>query len=173
MVQIKAAILEDLVRQVDPAFDAIIRFGVGGTFVAVGPLMVLWGYFNRRQAATSAQWPTTEGVVVSSKVQFAGGGWLVPNQELRIRYRYTVDGREYSSDAVTPGGARFRSKDSAQRVAARYPEGGRVTVYYKPGQPRTAVLEPGGKSYGSIYEIIIGVGVFSFLFGLYWLLTTG
>ncbi len=173
MIQIKTAILGDLARQVDPAFDAIIRFGVGGVFIIVGPLMVLWGFFSRRQAATSAQWPTTEGVVVSSKVQFAGGGWLVPNQELRIRYRYTVDAREYSSDAVTPGGARFRRKEAAQKIAARYPEGGRVTVYYKPGQPRTAVLEPGGRSYGSIYEIGMGVGVFSFLFGLYWLFATG
>jgi hypothetical protein len=52
---------------------------------------------------------------------------------------------------------------SAQEVAAMYPVGEKVTVYYNPDNPKIATLEP-GISVGSF--VILGVSAIILLVGL-------
>lgn len=85
--------------------------------------------------------PTTEGVVVSSRVVVDSDGEGTSYQPA-ITYRYTVQRQERTSSGV---GATWLSSGSqeARRVVARYPAGSRVTVYYNPRDPNHSVLRPG------------------------------
>jgi len=60
-----------------------------------------------------------------------------------VRYRYTVDGKEYQSSRVYPPAAmQTRGGFShVRRILRRYPKGSRVTAHYFPQKPESAFLE--------------------------------
>jgi len=72
-------------------------------------------------------------------------GYRHPMYKAEIVYEYVVNGRQYQSDNWRLGTKRFRLSypTVAQRAVARYPEGKSVTVFYNPGDPCDALLEPG------------------------------
>ncbi|GEM_PF-3568337 len=95
-------------------------------------------------AGRSVRWPTTFGVVAESSIRKEGGGDDPDLYVPRIRYTYTVNGKAYQGDQVTTRQrADTSSRARAAEIVARYPEGRPVTVYYRPGKPDCAVLEPG------------------------------
>lgn len=85
---------------------------------------------------------TTQGTVLSSEVTHHDNDDGTTHG-VRIKYSYTVAGREYTGD-------RFRydkssSSDSAwaRRAVKEHPVGSTTTVYYNPNAPENAVLRPG------------------------------
>ena len=149
----------------------VYRLGPLGTLL-LGLLCVAVGYFVAfhlgrpilEEAQASADWPTTEGVILSSRVvrSYKGGEWAYAPE---VRYAYEVEGHRYEGRAVRLGleGMRFGTRGLAARVVNRYRPGERVTVYYDPQDPATAVLEPGASWESSlVYGIgllFLGVGV--------------
>ena len=107
---------------------------------------VLRGFAARR-------WPTTTGRVLSAEVREAAavmerrrGGVVRQSAAQRyvaqVSYEYGVKGVFYRGERVQLGQARaFAQPEEAQKVAARYPAGSRVTVAYNPANPADAVLE--------------------------------
>lgn len=66
-----------------------------------------------------------------------------------VRYTYTHDGQEYTSESVYPGPEkRFNSEEDAREVAAQYSPGQTVTVYVNQETPTRAFLinETGGNA---------------------------
>jgi hypothetical protein len=62
-----------------------------------------------------------------------------------VTYTYQVLGREYQSNAITPG---FDvGGTGAEKITGKYPEGRQVRVYYDPQYPSRAVLERGTPGY--------------------------
>ena len=115
---------------------------IGSLILLLGAaIMLAVGVFNRRRAQASQGWPMVLGRVTDSRVVSANveGG---TTYEAHVRYAYDVHGRafEYArlafGDAGTDG-----SQAAAQRLAARYPAGAIVHVYYNPANPQDAVLE--------------------------------
>jgi hypothetical protein len=99
--------------------------------------------FALPQAVASIDWPTTEGVVLTSAIEEVGWsdneGWC-PS----VRYAYTVGGKKYVFDRVEIQSICNGSTDYyAGEVIRRYPVGKRVVVFYNPQNPAFAVLEPG------------------------------
>lgn len=139
--------------------DSWDSIGLPLLFCVVGLVLALFGYQNLSYAEQSTEWPTTEGTVVYSDTT----SHLNQNQGKRsysadVRYEYEVAGTEYTSSNIsfqheTSGSHR----DEIQAIVARYPKGKRVTVYYKPERPKTAVLEPGADS-PSYGMLIVGGG---------------
>jgi hypothetical protein len=87
---------------------------------------------TRRALRRRAPRHHTSGTVISSTVQ-------VPAQLPLVIYSYSVDGAVFRSQRV-------RSADepgeTAATTVARYPAGASVVVYYDPGNPSDALLEP-------------------------------
>ena len=75
--------------------------------------------------------------------QFIGRDDMSPNEASLFIYEYSVEGRQYSSDAIShaPFPLFYRT---AQRVVGRHVPGGIVTIYYNPMNPRESVLMRGG-----------------------------
>jgi hypothetical protein len=95
-----------------------------------------------RQKIRAAQdWPSTKGLVLVSEVRDEGGesGWRA-----QVVYRYEVGGRVYENSriavAVEYGRQGFQAH---RRLAARFPLGAQVVVYYNPQNPADAALVKG------------------------------
>lgn len=123
------------------------RIGVG-LILALATLGGLWllVVVAREGLAyrTAAGWPVVEGEVIQATVEtLPGAADGADGYQVRIRYRYTVDGRTYESDRLRrEGGERLTSQAAAEEVLASYVGEGRqvVRVHYDPADPATAVL---------------------------------
>src|SRR5262245_31087583 len=91
----------------------------------------------------SVKWPKVVGRIVSSEIMHEedDAGHTYGN---KVAYEYSVDGVTYHCNRRGWMGDNLRSsfKGRANRIAATYPVGQAVTVYYDPSDPAQAVLEP-------------------------------
>lgn len=108
-------------------------------------LFILGGYgfararWLKRRAATSNQWPTTEGEIVHAHVHRGkawndmghGNGPYATIYSARIGYSYQVGGKRYEGSRVQFGAARrLARRTDAETLVAAYPVGRRLTVHY-------------------------------------------
>jgi hypothetical protein len=92
-----------------------------------------------------SQWATTEGRVVESRVEARNP----PNADrpsirygARVVYEYAVAGKAYRAERVSFDGTLWRpTREAAEADRARYAEGAKVSVFYDPERPQSAVLE--------------------------------
>ncbi len=128
-------------------------------FAVIGGGIVYLGYLSYVKSQASKSWPTTQGSVVSSEVTAhrsrSKKGHHRTTYGANVRYEYTVNGVQYSSDKISFGEYRTHSRGPAQATVDRYPPGAEVVVYYNPDQPEEAVLEP-GKMGGIMILFIVG-----------------
>lgn len=82
----------------------------------------------------------------------------------QIEYRYSVDGRAYSSDAIWPAGSRSGEEAWARGFIADYSEGDRITARYQPDSPERSYLIAGrpwltviGTGLGAVF-VLLGAG---------------
>jgi hypothetical protein len=137
-------------------------FGMG-IFLVVGAGLTYWGWTILQNARASASWPTADGIVTRSGVSHStdsdGGDSYSPE----ITYTYSVNNIDQENNTIKFGENSYSSRRKAEGIAANYPVGKNVTVYYDPEQPDKSVLEP-GVSAGSY--IVLGIGVFFILLTL-------
>jgi hypothetical protein len=122
------------------------------------------------RAKKSAQWPTTSGEITYSRVRYVRGrrfdGYLGD-----VQYRYRVGDAEHLSSRVSFARGHLAAAEAWQRALAPYPVGQKVTVYYDPQNPASAVLEPGlAGEMAILYKMdlfFIGVFAAAFLIALY------
>ena len=119
---------------------------IGCALTIVCSIMLPVAPFDLKSAGLPRQWRETRGIVDSATVgsTTSSSGRLgvdvayVPD----VRYRYTVDGREFRGDTVHRGLA-ANSEEEARATVERYPVGTRVRVFYDPEAPEQAV--PGAR----------------------------
>ena len=63
--------------------------------------------------------------------------------EPEVSYRYTVNGKDYSATRFATGEMTWWDRQEAWNAVAELNAGGRLTVYYDPNGPASAVLVPG------------------------------
>ncbi len=144
-------------------------FLIGLLVALIGAGFFIWGGVIYAKAGASDAWPSTEGVVVVSKVRRSGN--TQPGDRRykftpQVEYRYAVAGSEYASKRIDFSSVTVSHKNSgrAMQVVNRYPVGKQVDVYYDPGNPAFAVLQRGVKT--STYlgfvlgTFLIGIGAF-------------
>lgn len=94
-------------------------------------------------AYASKRWPTVQGEIVSIDM-----GIKHTVRELlyvpKVRYRYTVDGKDYENSRIDVTSQRmFYSQSAASAVLMAYRVNGPVTVHYNPRRPKQSLLNPG------------------------------
>jgi hypothetical protein len=136
---------------------------------------LIFSYWTlRRDRLASRHWPTTRGRVTHSEVVSEiiedkdDKGNVTSRERFRValQFSYRVAGRDYHSTHWNWGWTAMHIvRAAAGAVAAQYPSGRAVTVYYDPTEPATAVLDPANKSgvaaplFGGI-ALILGGAVF-------------
>jgi len=135
-------------------------------FAAVGVGMLVIGVIGLRQAAASRDWPTTQGVIVSSAVERVRRNdpdrGFTTTFHARISFNYSVGGEPYTGDRVGFGDYGSNTNHHARSVVRQYPVGSQVTVYYDPNRPQSSLLEPGVRP---MAFVIPGLGAAFVLFG--------
>lgn len=94
-----------------------------------------------RQAQT-ASWPSVQGTIIRSEVE-AKRSNKSTTYGADLAYSYTVDGQRYEGNQERTTVWRAGDRGFAEERVARYPVGATLPVYYQPGQPTEAVLQPG------------------------------
>jgi hypothetical protein len=135
----------------------------GALSAALAIFGVVWALSEAVYAHASEHWPRTLGSIVTSgvSVEHDGDGRMYAAD---IRYRYVVDGHEYTCDRVRFGGfLSFAWRRPADTVTRRFPVGAPVTVAYDPAKPSRGVLEPGlgGQAYLNVvvFALFVAIGL--------------
>lgn len=104
-----------------------------------------WTLYQNQQADVQEA-ITVEGAVQSTAAEYTGssGGANNPSgghYEVVVRYSYTYDGQEYTSESVYPGAEKHhQTQESARAVANQYSAGQTTTVYVNQQDPSRAFL---------------------------------
>lgn len=148
----------------DKALDALVAFdldsmpaprlpkGYSLSLLVLAVLLavvVAWPAWRLGQGAyenwtTGRKYATVEGYVESSIVQDVTEGAPVPltRYEPVILYRYHVGELACKSNHFADGLSLYEQRSGAEALAAKYPKGQIVTVYYDPAKPNSSVLDP-------------------------------
>lgn len=108
------------------------------------PLIALWwaGPEVLTEHAVLDRYREVDAVVIDTRVERRMGGGA-SSYTPRVAFRYTVDGRIYEADRLTPrdvpGTLRW-----ARKHVAKFQRGDRVIAYYDPRDPSRAFLERRG-----------------------------
>lgn len=142
----------------------------GAIFLLLGLGVSYYGYRLIRRARASSEWPAARGQIESSAVDVEkererdsdGNVHYDTKYVPRIVYRYQVEGTDYYGEQLSYGSTSSGNASWAYRIRDQYPPGTEVSVYYDPGNPQEAVLQPGAK--WTTY-IVLGIGVLFALTG--------
>lgn len=138
----------------------------------LGLFLLLFGVAQERQALAAQTWSSTQGTVVTTEVR-SFTQWKDGIQHTLytpgIVYRFTVNGREYTSDRYSFGAETgWSTPHFAEKKVAEHPAGSPVTVYYNPKAPAESALErrlAGGwviwaLAFGLLVLALISAGIF-------------
>jgi len=133
----------------------------GALFAALAMFGVVWALSEAVYAHASEHWPRTLGSIVTSRVSVEhDGSGEGPIYAADIRYRYVVDGHEYTCDRVRFGGLwSFAWRRPADTFTTRFLVGAPVTVAYDPAKPSRGVLEPGRVGHAYLKVLVFAVFV--------------
>ncbi len=121
-------------------------------FVIAGAAVLFFGIRSLRRASASTDWPTTDGVVKFSDVEYHKDSTTGSKRNrarsegtyhAEVMYEYTADGEIRSGTTVAFGDYGSSNPSHARGIVNDYPVDKKVTVYYSPDDPEVCVLEPG------------------------------
>lgn len=116
--------------------------------VLFASLFIWIGIDQVQKATASEEWPSVQGTVRSSGVreETSSSGSRRSSSttyHASVVYDYQVGGQAYQGERISYGEYGTGDSGRAQKIAAGYPEGAEVRVYYQPDDPQESVLEPG------------------------------
>lgn len=131
---------------------------IAPTNLIVGLVLILMGLISAFAFVSSASdiyrlndskgWPKTEGTVYFSGTE-AGckyNAYYLPS----IKYRYVVSNKELHGWRISLGARTCTTKNQAEKISSKYPEGKVVTVFYDPTDPDYSVLLVGNLEGGVV-----------------------
>jgi hypothetical protein len=128
-----------------------IAWAVSSIVIFVAILLLFLGDYSL--ARESSHWPTTSGLVIESKwVDTEGFG-----EQTRVKYDYTVEGHQFTSYKQSFNQCLMSFLPGCKE----YDKDEIVTVYYLPGNPQTAVLQPGAQWF--LFNVVLLSAVLSFV----------
>lgn len=142
-----------------------------GALVLGGLAMGAVGAHSLWLLRRSRDWPSTPGSVVSTEIRkrITAPGSVDPTSHgwyPQVTYEYRVEDETLRADVIELCGRLRMTPRMAGLIAASYPVGRDVTVYYDPQRPERACLVRGG---GGAWGKVIGGGFLAGLGLLFWL----
>jgi hypothetical protein len=95
---------------------------------------------NRRLSSESRTWPQASAEILESHVTTSSTAQRGTSYWPTIKYTYAIGGAVFTGDRV--GFQSGYGSSAAQDAVARFSLGSVVPVWYRPTDPKTAVLEP-------------------------------
>ncbi|MCB1917825.1 MAG: DUF3592 domain-containing protein [Rhodocyclaceae bacterium] len=138
------------------------------TTVLFASLFIWIGIDQVHKASASVEWPSVPGTVRTSGVveDSSSSGSRRSSSvtyHANVVYDYVVEGKAYQGERISYGSYGTGDEERATRIAAGYPEGAAVRVYFQPDDPGESVLEPGTEG---VPWFFVAMGSAFALFGL-------
>ena len=143
------------------------RFALG--LGILGGVLAVFGIYFLYTANKSLAWSSVEGKVVRTEVQTerikgaaSARKSTVTRYYVSVAYMYAVEGKPYYSSRYSIGGGDnasdyYSERSVAEKEAANlFPAGSKLTVYYDPDDPSSAVLAPGW-NWGAFTPLLLGI----------------
>lgn len=146
---------------------------LGLVFLLLGGIFLAIGLVATKRAKSAQSWPSMPGTVNRSEVvehedTDSDGGSTVTYEPV-VEYQYSVMGQPFTGKRIAFGANRFNFKKAVE-IAARYPLGARVNVYYNPEKPKDSTLETsasGGKLFVIFGAVMAAVGLVALIIALF------
>jgi len=108
----------------------------------IGLILMTFGFYLAYFSFSTASWPTTKAEIIESRVV------QVPakngtNYKVQIKYRYNINGVEYTGDSVRFINYGYDDEQEAKQIADKFPVGSKVDLKFQGSNPKMTVLEPG------------------------------
>lgn len=119
---------------------------LGGWIALMGAGLLFVHGRTLRDAAASASWPATDGVMLKSDVvrHVRRGRSTTVVYRADLLFRYAVGGRTYESSCLAIGhSAEYGDPTPARGQVGQYPVGRTVRVHYHPDDPERGCLVHG------------------------------
>ena len=108
------------------------------------------GYTNLAYNTVVKSWPTTQGTITKSSarsdIEKMSGrkakGRMQERSRVSVDYEYSVDGKTYQGNRISPHEFETMSVVAADELVSRYPQGKSQTVYYSESDPSQAFWDP-------------------------------
>jgi hypothetical protein len=127
-------------------------------FSVAGVGLIILGLFTMRETSRSRGWVKVDGRVVTSSVnEFRGKGGATYRP--LVMYSYSVGPVRFMSNRIAFHPVSSGDRRAAATLAAGYPVGRTVQVFYDPQDPEQAVLDRGNNP----WVPIVAGGAFSML----------
>jgi hypothetical protein len=132
-----------------------LQFAIAAIAIAASLAFVALHHWRQKRAERAASWPSTPGIVTSSRTarrwglgngMWIAGLWYVPE----VAYRYEVAGKALTGRKVTLSDTGYPKLRAAREVIDRYKPGDGVDVFYDPARPKRACLEPKSREQRSL-----------------------
>ncbi len=145
-----AAYGPDFVRAHFPRLHSHAEMPVA--LVGFGLVMLMFFFAARRAAKQAATWPVVRGKIVKSEVEEyqerdedsdGRTRWRTAYRPA-VEYVYVANGRELRGNQISYGMSVSAGKGYAEKVAAKFPIGGKIDVHYDPANPSNSALTAGG-----------------------------
>lgn len=135
----------------------------------VGVVVWIVAIYTAARELETARWPSVPGEVTSTDIKrhvhsHEGGGTRYSYAPV-VAYRYRVRGVQYESDRLSACEVAGR-ESYARRRRAEYGPGAKVTVYYDPEDPASAVLER-GLSWVTFLVFALGIMLLAAVVGIH------
>lgn len=132
----------------------LLFYLIAGLFNIVLLVALRQFLIDRRYLSQSINWPCTRGIVTAVHKDSETQKYTIG-----VEYEYDVNGRTYHN-----GNVNFTLRD----IKVDYKQGMAVDVFYRPDDPQTSVLEPGGSyAYVRCLPVVLFLGFFIFLLFYY------
>ncbi len=110
---------------------SLICFAVGG----ISGGFLVWSLMKQNAIR---RWSFTQGEVFEARLNIVSGDSFEPY----VKYNYSVRGKSYTNDKISPVNYLTEDEYAAKRAIAPYRANSAVNVYYDPNDPSRSVLEP-------------------------------
>ncbi|WP_457640029.1 DUF3592 domain-containing protein [Persephonella sp.] len=111
-------------------------------------------------------WKKSEGVILKSDIKKDSSTVSYDYYYPDVLYRYTVNGKEYTSNRIFLTEIASDRK-TIEKLVSQFPEGQKVVVFYNPLKPEDSVLKRGYHA-GMFIQTLVFFGMLSvFLFTLF------
>jgi hypothetical protein len=143
---------------------------IGGFILVFSVVALIGGASMAYKTLRVRQWPRTTAVILDKEVvrtDKATGSTRTARYEVRVRYQFMVEGREYEGSKVRPT-LEITSQAEAQKLIDGL--GGQESVYYNPRNPEEAYLATNSLAWSLISLVL---GLFGTLIGAGMLLSGG
>ena len=120
----------------------VVIFVVNVLFCLFFLVLVIWSlYYLLIKGPRMRHWPSVQGDGIFTDVDSKSDRHGIMSYDVVIRYRYTVDGKTYESDRISPVGSSYGDHNRTLEVINELVRDGKVKVFYNPKKPANCYLD--------------------------------